>query len=164
MSALINRGTIREMIKTLKALIPMVAAALALAACGSTGSSAAHSGPPAPAAIATWLGCQLAPYADVSQQDSYDTVAYDSLITPGDPSSPCQVDGGIASDAITFASQARETDWLHQNDLAQSNGLGNGYVALVAGPLWVVTSGSGVADTGIISRLTSHGGREVTTF
>jgi hypothetical protein len=144
-----------------------VAATMGITACGGGSPAAAHSAspsPPSPATIAAWLGCQLAPYSDINQQDSYDTVAYDSLITPGDPSSPCQVGGGIASDVITFASQAKETDWLHQNDLAQSNGLGTGYVALVAGPLWVVTSGSGVADNGIVAALASHGGREVTTF
>ena len=59
---------------------------------------------------------------DTSQQDSYDTVAYDSLIATGDPSSPCEVGDGIAEDVITFTSQAKETDWLHQNDLAQSAG------------------------------------------
>jgi hypothetical protein len=149
----------------------VISLGLVVAACG--GAPAIHkAGPPKPAVIANWLGCSLAPYADVSQQDAYDTVAYDSLIQPGDPSSPCELGLNpagnmvIASDVITFSSRAKETDWLHQNDLAQSggDGLGNGYVALVEGPLWVVTSGSGVADNGIVSRLAPHGGREVTTF
>lgn len=141
---------------------------LVLTACGGSSPATVRApSAPSPASIAAWLGCQLAPYSDVNQQDSYDTVAYDALIAAGDPSSPCTPggpSGGSADDVITFASQAKETDWLHQNDLAQSNGIGSGYVALVEGPLWVVTSGSGVVDDGIVSALASHGGREVTTF
>jgi hypothetical protein len=136
-----------------------------MAAVTACGGGTASASPPSPASLAHRLGCSLAPYADVNQQDAYDTVAYDSLTAPGDPSSPCEVGDGSASDVITFASQAKETDWLHLNDLAQSAGeFGSGYVALVEGPLWVVTSGSGVADNGIVAKLAPIGGREVTTF
>lgn len=149
----------------LLAALPL-ASALALTACSSSPAPEHTPAPPSPAAVAAWLGCQLAPYADVGQQDAYDTVAYDSLTAAGNPSALCAVGNGSASDVITFASQARETDWLHQNDLAQAGGAvaGSGYVDLVAGPLWIVTSGSGAADNGIVTALKPHGGREVTTF
>lgn len=142
----------------------------ALAACGGTATpKPAVPHPPSPASIAARLGCKLAGFADVSDQDAYDTVAYDSLVGPSGGSSLCEVSGsdvsaGDASDVITFASQAKETDWLHQNDLAQAGGAvtGSGYVGLVVGNLWIVTDGSGVAGLdNIASRL---GGKAVTTF
>ena len=92
-----------------------------LTACGA--ASAPHASAPtapSPTTIAGWLGCALAPYSDINTQDAYDTVAYDSLTAPGDSGSPCSVGTGEASDVITFATQAKEIDWLHQNDLAQS--------------------------------------------
>jgi hypothetical protein len=144
--------------------------ALALAACGGTAAPApATPQPPSPASIAARLGCQVSG-PSISAQDAYDTVAYDALSATGDPSSPCyvqpppDVSEGIASDVITFASQAKETDWLHQNDLAQAGGAvtGSGYVGLVEGNMWVVTSGSGVV--GLDNIAAKLGGKAVTTF
>ena len=147
-------------------IIVTAGTAMALAACSSAAPHATAPSAPSPASIAAVLGCQLAPYADVSQQDAYDTVAYDSLTAKGDSSSLCTVGTGDASDVITFASETKEDDWLHQNDLAQTVGVGGtGYVELVEGPLWVVTSGSGVVGgQDLVAVLARLGGREVTTF
>lgn len=144
---------------------------LALAACGGSPApkAASTSTPPSAASIAARLGCQVSG-PSISAQDAYDTVAYDSLSAKGDPSTPCyvqpppDVSQGIAEDVITFASQAKETDWLHQNDLAQAGGAvtGSGYVGLVADNLWIVTSGSGVV--GLDNIANRVGGRVVTTF
>jgi len=48
-----------------------------------------------------------------------------------------------AEDVISYASEAKETDWLHRNDLANSGTLANGFVGLIVGNLWIMTSGSG---------------------
>ena len=78
---------------------------------------------------------------------------------------PCGVGNGSADAVITFASQAKETDWLHQNDLANSGQFAQGYVGLVEGPLWVVPDGSGVAGLkDLAATLAPLGGREVTAF
>lgn len=137
-----------------------------LAACG--GSGPAHStsspGPPSPASIAARLGCQVSG-PDSDAQDAYDTVAYDSLSAQGNPSSLCSPGSGDAEDVITFASQAKETDWLHQNDLANSGPLANGFVGLIVGNLWIVTSGSGIVGLADLEkRLGPIGGRESESF
>jgi hypothetical protein len=138
-----------------------------LAACGGSGSAASHSaspGPPSPASIAARLGCQVSG-PDSDAQDAYDTVAYDLLSAQGNPSSLCSPGSGDAKDVITFASQAKETDWLHQNDLANSGPLANGFVGLIVGNLWIVTSGSGVVGLyDLESRLAPIGGRESNSF
>lgn len=144
-------------------------AVLPLTACGSAASTAhavaASSHPaPSPALIAAVLGCQLAG-PSVDPQDAYDTTAYDALSAAGNRASPCYAGTATADSVITFASQAEEDDWLHQNDLANSGQFANGYVGLVAGPLWVVPDGAGTAGLKDLARaLAGIGGREVTAF
>lgn len=142
---------------------------LPLAACGSAASTAPASAPakpsaPSPASVASALGCQdTGP--DTAPQDAYDTVAYDGLSADGNPASPCYAGNAIADAVITFASEAKETDWLKQNDLANSGQFANGYTGLVEGPLWVVPDGLGVVGLSTLqSELGPLGGREVTAF
>lgn len=140
-------------------------AAASLAACGSPpSSSAAAPAGPSPASIAAALGCQLNG-PDVSPQDAYDTTAYESLSAQGSPTSLCSVGSGTAADVIMFASEAKETDWLHQNDLAESQQFASGFSGLVTGNLWVVTDGGGVVGLDDIAKaLAPLGGKESTSF
>jgi hypothetical protein len=151
--------------------IPLVAAVLAAVACGAAPAARTVAAPrpaapsaPSPESLAALLGCQVTG-PDTSQQDAYDTLAYDGLSMPGDPAAPCQVGQGQAAAVITFASQARETDWLHQNDLANAGRFAQGYVGLVVGPLWVVPDEGGVVGLGSLAgALAPAGGRQVTSF
>lgn len=152
-----------------KFTLPAAAAVLALAACSSASTAhtaataSASPSAPSPAAIAAALGCQLSGAA-TDPQDAYDTAAYDSLSAAANPASPCTVGSGVAESVITFASESRETDWLHQNDQANSGEFAQGYVGLVAGPLWVVPDGSGVSGlSAMASALARFHGREVTS-
>jgi hypothetical protein len=137
--------------------IRLAGAAIGIAAL-LAGCGAAHfTGPPKAAALATKLGCRVSG-ADIGPQWSYDTVQY--VDAAGGPCS----DGTDAYNGIviiTFASGAKETDWLHQNGAAENSSLPDGYYELAVGHLWAIAadSGSGPGVGHIISKL---GGKDTT--
>ncbi|MGO9079917.1 MAG: hypothetical protein ACLQDY_12865 [Streptosporangiaceae bacterium] len=60
---------------------------------------------------------------------------------------------------MTFSSAAKETDWLHQNQIANTGAAGDGYPAVVVGHLWIVYPSDAVAGTTAV--IAALGGREV---
>src|SRR6266702_7479473 len=125
----------------------VVLVALAAAACG--GGTAHHAGPPSPAVLAKKLGCRIDPWTDTPSVAAYDVRrAVDTTCSPG-----------IGDEIMTFASAAKETDWLHQNQIANSGADAGGYPAVVAGHLWIVYPSDAVAGTSAV--IAVIGGREV---
>src|ERR1022692_4834931 len=103
-----------------------------LAACSST------TGPPTAASLASKLRCHVSNYFTDGQW-AYDTEKGANL-----DGGPCANDGsGMV--IITFPSQAKEDDWLHQNATAESSNFPDGYFELVVGHLWVIGDPSGAA-------------------
>jgi hypothetical protein len=138
----------------MKPLIMAVAAAVLLAGCGS-----AHpAGPPKAAALAAKLGCHVTGPEQGGEVAAYDTVQY--VDASGGPCS----DGTIGNQGIiimTFASEAKETDWLHQNAAGMNATVVNGYFEVVSGRLWAIASGGygGFPTSYVIRKL---GGKDTT--
>lgn len=131
----------------------------ALAACGG-GAPAKPAGPPTAASLAAKLGCHVA-YPDSDPISSYDIVQYVDA-TGGSCSDGTAADVSIT--IITFPSQTKETDWLHQNEIAESASPagGNGYFELAVGHLWAIASDSGGASSGISYIISTLGGKDST--
>lgn len=126
------------------------AATLVLAGCGSSGGSAAPKAPD-PVALARQLGCWKDNGAgSVPSVAAYDVAkAIDAMCPVPQPQ----------LEIMTFSSAAKQTDWLHQNQTANTNEFGNGYTAVVNGHLWIVYPTDGVA--GIQAVISQIGGKEV---
>ena len=123
--------------------------ALGLAAACVSCSSAHHAGLPSPAALAKKLGCRIDAWADTPSVAAYDVrQAVDTTCSPG-----------LGDEIMTFASAGKETDWLHQNQIANTGSAGSGYPAVVAGHLWIVYPSDAVAGTSAV--IAALGGREV---
>jgi hypothetical protein len=120
-----------------------------IALAGGCGGSPHHAGPPSAASLAKKLDCRIDPWTDTPSVGAYDVLkAVDTTCSPG-----------IGDEIMTFSSAAKETDWLHQNQIANTGAAGDGYPAVVAGHLWIVYPSDAVAGTSqVISAL---GGREV---
>jgi hypothetical protein len=144
-------------------------AALALAGCGGgshgsgspkpgSGSPTAGAGSLSAAALAAKLGCKVAGTAH-DQVAVHDTVQY-ANVSGGPCSSGTDVDSqGLI--IITFASGAKQADWLRQNAAGQKSSPATGYFEVVSGHLWAVTSGgNGGFDTAYI--LQKLGGNDTT--
>jgi len=149
--------------------VGVAAAALALAGCGggSHGSASPEATPESPtassgsataAALAARLGCRVTG-TQHDQLAASDTVQY-AVASGGPCSSATDIDSqGLI--IITFASQAKETDWLHKNAAGQKSSPAVGYFEVVAGHLWAVTSvGNGGFDTAYVLR--KLGGQDTT--
>jgi len=70
---------------------------------------------------------------------------------------PC-ADGGAVNitgtpDILTFATQAKERDWLRQNAAAENAEFPDGYYEVVVGPLWIVASGGVMHGDYVVRRL-----------
>jgi hypothetical protein len=102
-----------------------------LAACGSSPHHA--SGPPKPSALASRIECRVTG-PDSAPQTAYDTLQYVDVAE-----GPCSGAYGPIS-IITFASMAKETDWLHQNAGMENQEFGGGYFEVITGHLWVLAS------------------------
>jgi hypothetical protein len=133
------------MIRIRSALAAVVLAGLAVAGCG--GAAARHpAGPPRAGALAARLGCRVTGAAQGAGVAAYDTTQ-DVVASGGQCSDGSKV-GALAGapgpgiDIITFASAAKEADWLHQNAAAEQAGFagGSGYFEVVSGRLWVIAS------------------------
>jgi hypothetical protein len=106
-----------------------------LAGCG--GGSPPHTGPPKPASLAAKLGCHVTG-PDTSGMAAYDTAQY------------VDAQGGSCSDAslitdqgiviLTFPSEAKETDWLHQNAQGENGSTSIAYFEVVSGHLWAIAN------------------------
>jgi hypothetical protein len=129
-------------------------AVLALAGCGGSshssgasgaGSASAGSASAAPggagpkaAALAARLGCK------VTGTEGHQVAAHDTLQYADATGGPCSSETDIDSQGIiiiTFASQAKETDWLHQNAAGQQSPSATGYDEVVSGHLWAIAAG-----------------------
>lgn len=136
-----------------RTLLAATLAVAALAACG--GSS--NSGPPKAASLAAKLDCRVTG-ADGGQIAAYDTVQY--VDASGGPCSTSAV-GGQGIIIMIFASQGKETDWLHQNAAAESSNFPDGYDEVVSGNLWAIASGGyGAFPTSYVLR--KLGGKDTT--
>jgi hypothetical protein len=62
---------------------------------------------------------------------------------------------------ITFPSQAKENDWLHQNAAAENSNFPDGYFELVVGHLWIIGDPSGAA-TNLSFVIRALGGKDTT--
>ena len=136
--------------------IGVVSAAIGIAGLLAGCGGAAHpAGPPKAAALAAKLGCRVES-ADSDPMWGYDTTQY--IDATGGPCS-----NGTITDVyaviITFPSQTKENDWLHQNSIAESSSFPDGYAEAVVGHLWAVTNG-GAFPTGYVIR--KLGGRDTT--
>jgi hypothetical protein len=138
----------------IRVVIAAIGTAALLAGCGG----AAHpAGPPKAAALAAKLGCHVT--GNVSDpQWAYDAMQYVSI-----DGGPCAENGAINETGnlaiITFPSQAKETDWLHQNAAAENSTFPDGYFEVVAGHLWIVASGGVMGGSFVVSKL---GGKDTT--
>ncbi len=137
--------------------IALLTAAALTGLAGCSGAAAHPVGPPKAAALADKLGCQVtSPVTGGSW--AYDTVQY--VNAAGGPCSDATI-GGQGIIILTFASEAKETDWLHQNGIAESSSFPDGYFELVAGHLWAIASGGygGFPTSYVVSVL---GGKDTT--
>ena len=135
-----------------RAAAAAVAAGILVAGCGSN----APAGPPKATAIASKLGCHVE-WADSNPQWGYDTVQY--VDANSGPCSNGTIDQ-VYTVIITFPSQAKETDWLHQNSIAESSSFPDGYFEVVAGHLWIIASGGTMGNSSYVVR--KLGGKDTT--
>jgi hypothetical protein len=116
------------------------AAAGVLALAAGCGGAPHPAGPPKAAALAARLGCRVTgPEQAGGTVATYDTVQY--VAANGSSCAGATFDNfddGII--IMTFASEAKETDWLHQNAAAMTGSSG-GYTEVVSGHLWAVAYG-----------------------
>ena len=113
-------------------------------------------GPPKAAALAHKLGCRVTG-PESGGEATYDTVQYVDV-----SGSPCVTGsfGGQGIIIMTFASAAKEVDWLHQNAAAEGS-MSGGYFEVVSGHLWAIaSSGYGAFQTAHLIR--KLGGRDTT--
>jgi len=119
-----------------------------LPACSST------TGPPTAAFLASKLHCHVSSYFTDGQW------AYDTEKGANIDGGPC-ANNGSGMVIITFPSQAKEDDWLHQNATAESSNFPDGYFELVVGNLCVSGDPSGAAmNLNLVTR--ALGGKDTT--
>jgi hypothetical protein len=143
--------------RRLRTKISALSAAIGIALLAGCGGAAAPAGPPKAAALAARLGCHVTS-AVTGGVAAYDTVQY--VNAAGGPCSNATI-GGQGIIIMTFASQAKETDWLHQNANGMQASLITGYAEVVSGHLWAIASGGyGVFPTSYVIR--KLGGKDTT--
>jgi hypothetical protein len=104
-----------------------------VAGCGSPHPA----GPPKAATLAAKLGCHVTGH-ESSQIAAYDVVQYEDA--SGGPCSTTAI-GSQGVIIMTFPSEAKETDWLHQNAAKENATYASGYYEVVSGHLWAIASG-----------------------
>lgn len=114
------------------------------------GSPARPAGPPSTAFLAHKLGCRIDNWTDTPLVAAYDVSKAVDTTCPG---------YGLGDEIMTFSSAGKETDWLHENTIAESGtAVGNGYPAVVVGHLWIIYPSDAVAGIGRV--IQAVGGRE----
>jgi hypothetical protein len=124
--------------------------AVAVMAAGCGGTARAAPTPPNPATLAKRLGCTVDNWTDTPSVAAYDVLKAIDTTCPG---------YGQGDEIMTFSSAAKQTDWLHQNQVANTGAAGDGYPAVVDGHLWIVYPSDAVAGTSAV--IAAIGGREV---
>jgi hypothetical protein len=132
--------------------------AAVLAGCGGAHSAAQPGGPPRAAALAARLGCRVA-HADPAPEWAADTVQY--VDATGGPCSD-GTDASVNVVIVTFASPAKQADWLRQNGIGVNSSDNIGYYQLAVGHLWAIASDTGALGPGARHIAGVLGGRNTT--
>jgi hypothetical protein len=125
-----------------------------LAGCGSPHPAA----PPRAAALAARLGCRVA-QADPAPNWAADTLQY--MDATGGPCSD-GTDASVHVVIVTFASPAKQADWLRQNGIGVNSSDNVGYYQLAVGHLWAIASDGGALGPGTSHIVHVLGGKSTT--